>query len=392
MLQIYILHIILTCWFQPQPSSICNPTVMATQVQSPPPRRSNQAAPAPNKIPPIKVLDLNVKQFIQELPLIAEQNNYECAIPLFSCMSGNITLIYTDDAKQHGFLMAVMKLTKRHAYSWAPPECRPIKLLLKGIPHDFDPLKISDAIRSIDPELAPCGIVTFNTPKARRHNWKMSDWIVSFNPGTKFAAVKMALKTILNHEVTWERFKSKSVFQCHNCLRFGHVSRYCTYPYRCVKCDQSHEPGQCARPQLEPDAAEDTRPPPFCNGCNQAGHVASWRGCPEAVKAEKVRTRAHAPKMPDCASQPPSPTVSSASAVWPGNSNDSDFAQRNAPSAGPAPTINNADDIFVSAPMELFGCDLATLIARASEFKRSISSLGEEEQKLALEEFIRSFP
>ncbi|KAI4473877.1 hypothetical protein M0802_015898 [Mischocyttarus mexicanus] len=54
--------------------------------------------------------------------------------------------------------------------------------------------------------------------------------------------------------------------QCRRCQRFGHSVSNCDLEYRCVKCREEHEPGECK--------------------------AASYRGCPKAKKIADLKDRA----------------------------------------------------------------------------------------------------
>ncbi|GBP19273.1 Nucleic-acid-binding protein from transposon X-element [Eumeta japonica] len=71
--------------------------------------------------------------------------------------------------------------------------------------------------------------------------------------------------------------------QCHNCQFYGHSSRHCLNPARCVKCLGNHGTAQCTHNR-------DTDGPPACVLCKQKGHTANYLGCPRAPK------RAHPPE------------------------------------------------------------------------------------------------
>jgi hypothetical protein len=73
--------------------------------------------------------------------------------------------------------------------------------------------------------------------------------------------------------VKWEKFdfKKKRISQCRNCQQFGHAARNCGKKYRCVKCVDTHLPGQCKKTTRDTD--------PKCVNCNQ-NHAANSKVCP----------------------------------------------------------------------------------------------------------------
>lgn len=73
--------------------------------------------------------------------------------------------------------------------------------------------------------------------------------------------------------VSWGTLKKKGVFQYRNCQRIGHASSNCSLDFRCVKCDESHEPGKCTI-STKTDTTNLK-----CANCGQNGHPASYKGC-----------------------------------------------------------------------------------------------------------------
>lgn len=80
---------------------------------------------------------------------------------------------------------------------------------------------------------------------------------------------------LANQMVTWGKIQRKGPIQCFNCQRFGHISKYCNRDYRCVKCNNKHNPGECPLSADKNGNNENV----FCVGCGQIGHPASYRGC-----------------------------------------------------------------------------------------------------------------
>lgn len=66
------------------------------------------------------------------------------------------------------------------------------------------------------------------------------------------------------------------------CQRWCHISRNCNSAYNCVKCDQSHGPGECQRVRTESSD-------PYCINCVLSDHPANWQGCPSYTKYVKAR-------------------------------------------------------------------------------------------------------
>lgn len=80
------------------------------------------------------------------------------------------------------------------------------------------------------------------------------------------------IKYILSCVVTMSKYKhnSTSGTQCFRCQGFGHSSKNCNMPSRCVKCVESHPIGEC----LKKDRIEPAR----CVNCSE-NHPANYRQC-----------------------------------------------------------------------------------------------------------------
>ncbi|XP_017760221.1 PREDICTED: nucleic-acid-binding protein from mobile element jockey-like [Eufriesea mexicana] len=84
------------------------------------------------------------------------------------------------------------------------------------------------------------------------------------------------IKYIHHQVIKWEKLKKKEITQCHKCQMIGHTARNCSMDYRCVKCNEPHEPGMCKIPKTAEIEKEKT----YCVKCKTYGHSASYRGCP----------------------------------------------------------------------------------------------------------------
>jgi len=75
--------------------------------------------------------------------------------------------------------------------------------------------------------------------------------------------------------IRWEKFQnSRPIRQCFNCQPFGHSSKFCGRPPKCVKCDQQHASKNCTKP---------VGSSPKC--VNIGGeHPANYTGCPQYLR------------------------------------------------------------------------------------------------------------
>ena len=106
----------------------------------------------------------------------------------------------------------------------------------------------------------------------------------------KLQTLNQQFKVIDNLVVKWMKLNKakKSVTQCYNCQNFGHASKSCGLKHRCVKCTESHLPGQCQRKTREGSAQ--------CVNC-QGNHPANHQSCKFFIDYKEKITRSK-PKKP----------------------------------------------------------------------------------------------
>ena len=76
---------------------------------------------------------------------------------------------------------------------------------------------------------------------------------------------------LLHQKVKFENLRKKQIYQCHNCQEIGHSALRYLNPYRCVKCDAKHNPGQCKF-----DKGAD-KSKVYCVNCKTHGHPANFK-------------------------------------------------------------------------------------------------------------------
>lgn len=71
---------------------------------------------------------------------------------------------------------------------------------------------------------------------------------------------------------------------CSRCQRVGHSSSNCHLDFRCVKCAENHEPGNCAiKKEIKIDKTQI-----YCVRCKMYGHPATYKGC---IKYKEIKDR-----------------------------------------------------------------------------------------------------
>jgi hypothetical protein len=90
---------------------------------------------------------------------------------------------------------------------------------------------------------------------------------------------------LYNTKITIEAPKKNyNIIQCMRCQSYGHSKTYCSKPFNCVKCGQSHDTKTCTKPKSTPAKCA------LCSG----DHPANYKGC--TVYKELVASRNRAAK------------------------------------------------------------------------------------------------
>lgn len=100
--------------------------------------------------------------------------------------------------------------------------------------------------------------------------------LVHLPSGTDMAKFKQ-IKYLFNCVIEIQRYKpgNKAGTQCFRCQDFGHASKNCNRPARCVKCAQNHPTWQCPK--------KDRDTPARCCNCLQ-DHPANYTKCSERLQ------------------------------------------------------------------------------------------------------------
>jgi hypothetical protein len=183
-----------------------------------------------------------------------------------------------------------MKEAQQAHYTFTEPEDRHLQFILYG--HH-----ITD-IGELKQELILANIPVSRVTKINRST-DNPVFLVSFEKKTDISlrSLQSAHSRINNLIVRWAKFQQRQrrPTQCHRCQRFGHSANNCGLAFRCVKCLEAHEPGQCARTTREGV--------PSCVNCGTEGHASNSPTYPalkkhiDSIAAKKRKdARSHQPR------------------------------------------------------------------------------------------------
>ncbi|CAK9813144.1 Nucleic-acid-binding protein from transposon X-element [Anthophora plagiata] len=173
-----------------------------------------------------------------------------------------------------------LKTNKIEFFTYTPKQEKVTTILLKNLEGEFDPDTVLEHLKSknID-NIEFKSVKKFTTQRSIKEGRNLPIYLVQISQDSRADNVTQ-IKTLLHSLVSWEKLIKKDRIQCKRCQRIGHVALNCNLKYRCVKCNEPHNPGECPR-------TSNSDAQPYCANCKQFGHPASYRGCPKLVEIKQ---------------------------------------------------------------------------------------------------------
>jgi hypothetical protein len=138
------------------------------------------------------------------------------------------------------------------------------KVVIKGLPACVE----NDLNKELE-DLGFPGTKISKLKSAKTNELPYPPFLVQLPAGADLRKFRQ-IRYIFNCVVEIQKFKPKrSVLQCYRCQRFGHSSRNCNMPPRCVKCPVPHATVDCPKKTDEPA---------ICCNCNEQ-HPANAPKC-----------------------------------------------------------------------------------------------------------------
>lgn len=125
-------------------------------------------------------------------------------------------------------------------------------------------------------------VTHFTTKRSVAENIPLSIFLVQLDANCQFHKLQK-VNRLCHHVISWEKLKKKDIIQCKKCQRLGHVASNCNMKYRCVKCNEQHDPGNCKLSKEDIVSKEKL----YCATCKNFGHPASYCGCPILIELKK---------------------------------------------------------------------------------------------------------
>lgn len=223
-----------------------------------------------NKVPPIDIWTVNRAEI---------QRIINSALPPDSCLFSRINntkfRVFPRDVSVRTSLIELLEERKYDFNTYTPSDEKMINVIIRGLEHIEDEQVILD-------ELAENGFVPHKVQKYitgyMRHNKIGSNlWRVTLLPNTDTSQL-FQIKAIDHAIIKWEFLKKPKIVQCKRCQRLFHSASNCKLPFRCVKCIDNHEPGQCK-------IDGNNKLKPKCVNCKGEHTANDFKNCPYFQKA-----------------------------------------------------------------------------------------------------------
>ncbi|GFY10374.1 nucleic-acid-binding protein from transposon X-element [Trichonephila clavipes] len=198
-------------------------------------------------------------------------------------LAGKYFKIFCKSPDKHRIVTDYLKEISEEFYVIDPPDSRPLKVVIKGLP-------ISTEIDEIQEDLTSQGFSVEKVVQLTRSKTKspLPIFMVELEKKPDSPDI-FKMKKCCCLTVQIDAFNRRpGVSQCYNYNLFNHSSKNCFMHTRCLKCGESHRTNECPiKEKIEN---------PVCINCNKTGHMANWSQCEEFPKrklrkGETIRNR-----------------------------------------------------------------------------------------------------
>lgn len=216
---------------------------------------TNEPKPPPIFIPDIK----DVKKMVEAIEHAVPKDQY-----VYKCLPQNKVKINTITSDYYRKLVRLLKEQDIAFYTFQFKHERSFRVVLKNMHFSTDTEDIKNAIEVY-------GFKVRNVSNAKSFKTKMplNMFFIDLSPSSNCKDI-YNVEYLLNARIVFEPpYKSNDIVQCKKCQRYGHTRSYCSYPFRCVKCNENHDSTTCRK---------HVNTPPKCVLCG-GEHPANYKGC-----------------------------------------------------------------------------------------------------------------
>ncbi|KAJ2939401.1 hypothetical protein O0L34_g10833 [Tuta absoluta] len=197
--------------------------------------------------------------------------------------------VYCYSPEAHKALREGLKASDAPFLTYTRKDERTPKVVVKGLP-DYADEVISDELKKLGFD----GVTVTKLKSAKNKNPQCPPFLIQLANGASLENFRK-IRYLCHCVVKIEKYKPKLTgTQCFRCQEFGHSSRNCNMPPRCVKCTEAHATSDCHK--------IDRKEPAQCCNCKEA-HPANYSKCSarlsylEKTKQKKVAERRPPPPM-----------------------------------------------------------------------------------------------
>jgi hypothetical protein len=217
-----------------------------------------------------KAVKNNNKGLNTSTSLDFSEDSYEDQNIISTVVENKTVHIFCHSIDDKKTIIANLTENKFVFHSFAEPSDKTKVFVLKGYFHETDLITMCKEFQDVG---VKCNKISFLSKKE-----DFPIYLVHFEDcKTSIITLQRQHRFINGLLIKWET-KTKSSrrpTQCFKCQLFGHAATNCNRPYRCVKCVDQHEPGQCKRTTREGNAS--------CVNC-KGEHPAKSVDCPQYKK------------------------------------------------------------------------------------------------------------
>lgn len=218
---------------QPPKTKVAKPSTEKTHIDQVKPKKVNRP-------PPIVALNQ---------PALVISNLMSCTLGFkkyyIKRIRHNKHIIYVENLTEYKHTCETMRARKINFFTFTPSEDKTKSLVLKGIDGGFPQEDILSALNDTKTEEVDIISVTnFATNNSKKLGRLLPMFLVKISATSNISSL-VKINRILHQFVSWEPLKKSDNIQCKRCQRIGHVAMNCNLEFRCVKCAENHEPGQC---------------------------------------------------------------------------------------------------------------------------------------------------
>lgn len=152
----------------------------------------------------------------------------------------------------------------------------PYKVIVRGLPNlPNEDLKAELSNRGFD-NVEVTKLKTKDKPQLSEDFFSCPLYLMLLPAGTDIYKFRQ-IKYLCHCVVQMQKFKpnNSQCTQCYRCQRFGHASKNCNLPVRCVKCTELHATRDCPK--------KDRSSPATCCNCKE-DHPANFSKCKERLQ------------------------------------------------------------------------------------------------------------